>query len=78
MRFVNTLSRAAVAVALTAGALGGAASAGADPRGCPVPWIDPPGPGCLPPPGHLKNLPPGPFDVPPGHWPVNPGHVNHW
>ncbi|MDO3639884.1 hypothetical protein [Mycolicibacterium arseniciresistens] len=53
------------------------APAGADPRGCFAPWIDPPGPGCLPPPGHLKDGP-WPFNGPPGHWPVNPGKVNHW
>lgn len=62
---------------LTAGAVVNPVAAGADPRGCFAPWIDPPGPGCLPPPGHLKNGP-WPFDGPPGHWPANPGKVNHW
>jgi hypothetical protein len=62
---------------LSVGAVVNPVAAGADPRGCPVPWIDPPGPGCLPPPGHLKDAP-WPFDGPPGHWPVNPGRVNHW
>jgi hypothetical protein len=68
---------AAVAGALGFAALGfGAGTAQADPHGDCL-WFLPqgPGPGCLPPPGHLqKMLPIGP----PGHWPVNPGWVNHW
>ncbi|WP_231988790.1 hypothetical protein [Mycobacterium sp. 1274761.0] len=65
---------ALMAAALTAGVLAGAGTASADPH---IPWLpDPPGPGILPPPGHLQQLPLVP---PPGHWgPVNPGWVNHW
>jgi hypothetical protein len=64
---------ALVTGALTAGVIAAAGPAGADPWG---PWIpNPPGPGWVPPPGHLQQLP---WVPPPGHWPVNPGWVNHW
>ncbi len=64
---------ALTAGALTAGILARSGSAAADPHG-PW-WPNPPGPGILPPPGHLQQLP---WVPPPGHWWVNPGWVNHW
>jgi hypothetical protein len=64
---------ALAACAVVAGALSTGATANADPK--PPWWPDPPGPGVLPPPGHLQQLP---WVPPPGHWPVNPGWVNQW
>jgi hypothetical protein len=71
-----------VAGALGAAALGlGAGTAQADgwpfPPPPPVPDLVGPGPGVLPPPGHLNKI----FG-PPGHWDIfgikiNPGFVNH-
>jgi hypothetical protein len=64
---------ALLAGALSAGVFAGAGTASADPW---VPWVpNPPGPGIVPPPGHLQQLPLVP---PPGYWPVPPGWVNHW
>ncbi|WP_157546251.1 hypothetical protein [Mycobacterium sp. IS-1742] len=74
------------ATATMTGALGfaaiglGAGTAQADPNCWWVPHVvQGPGPGCLPPPGHLNQMGFGP----PGHWDVwghkvNPGAVNHW
>lgn len=74
------------ATATMAGALGfaaaglGAGTAQADPHCWWVPnSLEGPGPGCLAPPGHLKQAGFGS----PGHWDVwghkiNPGKVNHW
>lgn len=66
---------ALLAGALSAGVVAGSGTAGADPWHPWPPIPNPPGPGVLPPPGHLQKLPGVP---PPGHWPVNPGWVNHW
>lgn len=71
---------------IVAGALGAAAlGLGAGPAQAdgwpfpppPVPDLVGPGPGVLPPPGHLNKILP-----PPGHWgiggvKINPGFVNH-
>ena len=72
---VGTLGLAAVGL--------GAGVAQADDHGH-LPWPNPPGPGVLPPPGHIGQI----VGVPPGQWdkgPVfipfcdglNPGCVNH-
>ncbi|OBB55913.1 hypothetical protein A5757_02360 [Mycobacterium sp. 852013-51886_SCH5428379] len=70
-----------VAGAIGAAALGvGVGTAQADPwlpPPPPIPGFVGPGPGVLPPPGHLNKI----FG-PPGHWhihgvKINPGHVNH-
>lgn len=76
---MDTIKKIA-AGALLVGVLGGGVLAGAG-GAAAKPWQpwppipDPPGPGVLPPPGHLQQLP---WVPPPGHWPVNPGWVNHW
>lgn len=71
----------AATAALSAAALtSGVGAALADPK----PWPNPPGPGILPPPGHIGQF----TGVPPGQWgkgPVyipfchdlNPGCINH-
>jgi hypothetical protein len=64
---------ALMAGTLAAGVVSAAGTANADPK--PPWWPDPPGPGFVPPPGQLQQLPLVP---PPGHWPVNPGWINQW
>ncbi|MDX1885500.1 hypothetical protein [Mycolicibacterium sp. 120270] len=68
---------ALAAGALALGVVSGAGTANADPWKPWPPWppVPGPGPGVLPPPGHLQQIP---WVPPPGHWPVNPGWVNHW
>jgi hypothetical protein len=71
-----------MAGALGMTALGAAGAAQADPRDDW--WLpNPPGPGVLPPPGHIGHI----TGVPPGHWDdvfpipfcknLNPGCINH-
>ena len=86
LRKIAVTATMAGALGLTAFGAAGAAQADDDWG----PWPNPPGPGVLPPPGHLKDWVGG---VPPGHWddwvpPVlgpaipfcpdlNPGCINH-
>lgn len=82
MKLKKIAGTAMVTGAMGAAALGlGAGTAHADgwpfPPPPPVPDLVGPGPGVLPPPGHLNKI----FG-PPGHWGVfginiNPGFVNH-
>ncbi len=79
---INKLAAATTAAALCAAALTmGAGSALADD---PWLWPNPPGPGVLPPPGHIGQF----IGVPPGQWgkgpidipfcrDLNPGCINH-
>jgi hypothetical protein len=77
---MNTIKKSAVTASMTGAlgllTLGGAGVAQADDDWC-WPWVigcvDTPGPGVLPPPGHIGQW----TGVPPGHWGVNPGFVNH-
>lgn len=75
MELKKVVAMVTMAGALGLGALAGAGGAQADDWCVPwVPCFGPPGPGILPPPGHIGQI----TGVPPGHWPVNPGWVNHW
>ncbi|WP_242639107.1 hypothetical protein [Mycolicibacterium sp. S2-37] len=83
MKIKHAAATTLMAGAFGAAALGlGAGSASADPLIPPPPPPFPdligPGPGVLPPPGHLNKV----FG-PPGHWniagvKINPGLVNHF
>jgi hypothetical protein len=73
MKFKKTAATVTMAAALGLGAVGAAGAAQADDDWC-WPWVPcAPGPGVLPPPGHIGQI----TGIPPGHWPVNPGWVNH-
>lgn len=81
MKLKRIAATAMVTGALGAAALGlGAGTAQAEGWPFPLPPVPDligPGPGVLPPPGHLNK-----FFGPPGHWDVfgfkiNPGFVNH-
>jgi hypothetical protein len=87
MKLKKIAATAAMAAGLGMTALGvGAGTANADNFGVPfvpdIPFVPSgPGPGVLPPPGHIGQF----IDVPPGHWddflPVHipglPGLINH-
>jgi hypothetical protein len=77
MKLKKIAVTATMAAALGLGALGATGAAQADDDWC-LPWVPcdfgpGPGPGVLPPPGHIGQI----TGIPPGHWWVNPGWVNH-